>query len=583
MSKHIKNFILLMVALVATTAFAACGDDDDAPGGTSVSGLKLTESTLTFTRQGGTLTFSAQAPTQVTATSDQAWCTVTPGTMSANLKVTPITVSVTPMTTETADRTATITVSAGSQSATVSVTQQSGDVLTLTTTAYEVGAEGGSIVVSLTANGDYSAQSSAPWLTVADKGSSNMTLSAEANSGGARQATVTLSLGQLTATLTVAQAAGKTGISAKATDIAKLMYPAWNLGNTMEPPSNSLNAETTWQSTRTSQQVIDYVKSLGFKAVRIPCSWHAHATNGQIDPAWTARVKEVVDYCINDGLYVMLNDHWDNGWIETDGFSDLSETNVSAKAEMLKTLWTQIATAFRDYDEHLLFAGLNEPNCDSQAKTDVLLRYEQAFIDAVRATGGNNATRILIVQGPSTDIDNTDSYYDISRLNDTAEGALMAEVHYYSPWNLCGMEKDESWGKMFFYWGSGNHLSGSQYNANWGEESYMLGQFQKMKRKLVDKGYPVILGEYGCQWRDVSTLSGEDQARHDASVRLFYKLVNEYAVNCGMVPTVWDINHCNQNGTRGMMTIVNRSQLTVWGTPAINGITEGIAAATWPQ
>ena len=95
MSKHIKNFILLMVALVATTAFAACGDDDDDQGGTSVSGLKLTESTLTFTRQGGTLTFSAQAPTQVTATSDQAWCTVTPGTMSANLKVTPITVSVT--------------------------------------------------------------------------------------------------------------------------------------------------------------------------------------------------------------------------------------------------------------------------------------------------------------------------------------------------------------------------------------------------------------------------------------------------------------------------------------------------------
>jgi aryl-phospho-beta-D-glucosidase BglC (GH1 family) len=367
----------------------------------------------------------------------------------------------------------------------------------------------------------------------------------------------------------------------KASAIASQMYPGWNLGNTMEPPGKNLSAETSWQPTKTSQQVIDYISSLGFKSVRIPCSWNCHAVDGVIDAAWLARVKEVVDYCLADGLYVLLNDHWDNGWIEVQGFTDLSEANVSAKQENLKSLWTQVAEYFKDYDEHLLFAGLNEPNCDNQAKTDVLIRYEQAFIDAVRATGGNNLSRTLVVQGPSTDIDNTDKYYDVTKLTDSADGCLMVEVHYYSPWNFAGMEKDESWGKMSWYWGSANHVGGSAYNSTWGEESYLLAQFKKMKAKFVDKGYPVILGEYGCQWRDLSGKTGEDQAKHDASVKAFHRQVNEQAVNLGLVPMVWDINSTNRQGTKGTMTIIDRKQLGIFNQHAIDGITEGVAAATW--
>jgi len=367
----------------------------------------------------------------------------------------------------------------------------------------------------------------------------------------------------------------------KASAIASQMYPGWNLGNTMEPPGKNLSAETSWQPTKTSQQVIDYISSLGFKSVRIPCSWNCHAVDGVIDAAWLARVKEVVDYCLADGLYVLLNDHWDNGWIENQGFTDLSEANVSAKQENLKSLWTQVAEYFKDYDEHLLFAGLNEPNCDNQAKTDVLIRYEQAFIDAVRATGGNNLSRTLVVQGPSTDIDNTDKYYDVTKLTDSADGCLMVEVHYYSPWNFAGMEKDESWGKMSWYWGSANHVGGSAYNSTWGEESYLLAQFKKMKAKFVDNGYPVILGEYGCQWRDLSGKTGEDQAKHDASVKAFHRQVNEQAVNLGLVPMVWDINSTNRQGTKGTMTIIDRKQLGVFNQHAIDGITEGVAAATW--
>ena len=136
---------------------------------------------------------------------------------------------------------------------------------------------------------------------------------------------------------------------------------------------------------------------------------------------------------------------------------------------------------------------------------------------------------------------------------------------------------------MSWYWSSSNHVSGSgsTYNSTWGEESYLLAQFQKMKTKFVDKGYPIIVGEYGCQWRDVASQSGASQAKHDASVKAFHKEVNEKAINCGMIPMVWDINYANRQGTKGVMTLVNRSSLSIFCQPAMDGIAEGVAAATW--
>lgn len=156
-----------------------------------------------------------------------------------------------------------------------------------------------------------------------------------------------------------------------AAETAYYMAPGWNLGNTLEAGSSADNftdnagtaAETSWQSTKTTQEVIDLVKRSGFKTVRIPCSWvmgHLKETTTMtIDPDWLARVKEVVDYCIKDGLFVILNDHWDGGWLEYDGFT--TGADVEKKKEQLRLLWTNIATAFRDYDGHLLFAGMNEP------------------------------------------------------------------------------------------------------------------------------------------------------------------------------------------------------------------------------
>src|SRR4030043_227920 len=97
-----------------------------------------------------------------------------------------------------------------------------------------------------------------------------------------------------------------------AQQIASQMKIGWNLGNTLE----AICGENAWGNPNTSQRLIDSVKAAGYDAVRLPCAWDCHTANGVIDPAWIARVKEVVDYCINDSMYVVLNIHWDGGWLE---------------------------------------------------------------------------------------------------------------------------------------------------------------------------------------------------------------------------------------------------------------------------
>lgn len=587
--KELKKLFMLLVVLVTTTAFASCGDDKADGGSTVVSGLKVTQSSLTFNKDGGEQTLNAQAPVQVSASSDQNWCTATAGTMSGNLKVTPIVVRVAAMTTETNDRTANITVQAGSESVVVTIVQKCGDMLTVPQTDYEIAAEGGTFTVKVVSNGDYQVSTEAGWLTVGTRDAEGQSFTAAANIAGPRKATVTFTLNKEIAIVNILQAAGQQGtITATAMDIAKQMYPAWNLGNTMEGGNNAHNftnlggvaAETSWQSTKTSQQIIDFVKSQGFKSIRIPTAWiMGHVDNEQnlnIDPAWMARVHEIVDYCINDGLYVLLNDHWDGGWLEN-SFSDVSPATIKKKSEQLSKIWTQIANEFRDYDEHLLFAGLNEPGMNGNfdaAAADALLQYEQAFIDAVRATGGNNTKRILVVQSPLTSIDlaiDPAVNFDINRLNDpSGKDRLMIEVHCYDPYVFALMDEDASWGKVRYYWGTGNG-SGDRYYPN--GENELKNQFKKMYDNFYSKGWPAILGECGANYR----FSGD--AAHEASLKAWYKTITAAAINNGCIPFYWDTNYTGFNN----MTIINRASLKVQNQFMLDGIKEGLAEAQWPN
>lgn len=377
-----------------------------------------------------------------------------------------------------------------------------------------------------------------------------------------------------------------------ANEIGAKMYPGWNLGNTLEAGDNNhmfqtdangyLNYETYWQSTKTTQKIIDYVRELGFRSVRIPCAWMMGHVNNEtdvlIDDKWMNRVREIVDYCINSGLYVVLNDHWDGGWLENNLASYKDET-----ARQLKCLWTQIAEAFIDYDEHLLFAGFNEPNCNVNNNPDAnhieaLMKYEQDFVDAVRATGGNNSSRTLVVQAPSTSIEHACKYMTMPV--DVIEGRMMVEVHYYTPPPFTGVWEN---GAPLYFWGKDNHVNSgsySKYNCTWGEEDYLSEQTLMMKKNYADKGYPIILGEYGANWRKLDNQAA--QRKHDASIRLFNKLVCQYSVNCGMIPFVWDINSCNQNGSNGIMTVIDRYNCKVFCQPALDGILEGSASGVWP-
>ncbi|MGE5811968.1 MAG: glycoside hydrolase family 5 protein, partial [Ignavibacteria bacterium] len=186
-----------------------------------------------------------------------------------------------------------------------------------------------------------------------------------------------------------------------ASEIASEMTIGWNTVNSLEVPTK----ETDWGNPKINQQLIDSVKRAGFNTIRIPCAWDSHANQAtlEIDTDFLARVKEVIDYCYVNNLYIIINCHWDGGWLENNVTEAMQDTNNVKQ----KAYWTQIAEYFKDYDEHLLFAGANEPNVDNAAQMAVLMSYHQTFIDAVRATGGNNSSRVLIIQGPSTDIDKT--------------------------------------------------------------------------------------------------------------------------------------------------------------------------------
>lgn len=316
-----------------------------------------------------------------------------------------------------------------------------------------------------------------------------------------------------------------------AQQIASKMKVGWNLGNTLEATWVPRNSFST-----TTQAAIDSVKAAGFNTVRLPVAWfyHSDTITSKIDVAWLAHVKKVVDYCIKDSMYVIINAHWDLGWLE----NRVNAANKDIVNTRQQKYWTQIANYFKDYGEHLLFAGANEPNAHDATGTSILLSYHQSFINAVRATGGNNSSRTLVIQGPSTDISNTDKYMN-TLPTDQIENRLIVEVHYYTPWNFCGLNGDASWGKMFYYWGKGYHSTTDvTRNATWGEESDMDKYLGMMKTKFVDKGIPVIIGEYGAFRRKLSAPS--DQALHNASIAYYYRYFQKSATSKGIITYCWD-------------------------------------------
>jgi endoglucanase len=346
------------------------------------------------------------------------------------------------------------------------------------------------------------------------------------------------------------------GMGSTAVQIASKIKIGWNFGNTME----AIGGETAWGNPMINDAQIKLVKQYGFTAIRIPCSWNQYAdqTTAKISDSWLNRVKEVVQLCTNNDMYVILNIHWDGGWLETNCTTAKRDENNAKQ----KAYWQQIATKLRDFDEHLMFASANEPNVSTATEMSVLLSYHQTFIDAVRSTGGKNAYRVLVIQGPMTDITTTNNLMN-QLPTDNVSDKMMVEIHYYTPYNFTGMTEDQTWGKMWYFWGKDYHsLTNPTRNSTSYEEDAVVSYFGMMKRKFVDKGIPVVMGEYGASRRD--NLSGEDLTLHLASRAYYIKYCTKMANSFGMLPFFWDCGG-----------VFDRRQNTVIDQQTLNGILEG--------
>lgn len=265
-------------------------------------------------------------------------------------------------------------------------------------------------------------------------------------------------------------------------------------------------------------------------------------------------------------MYVIVNIHWDGGWLE----KNITVAKQAENNEKQRAFWEQIATHLRNFNGHLLFASANEPDVKDATEMAVLKSYHQTFINAVRSTGGKNAYRTLIIQGPGTDIGKTNQLMT-SLPTDKIAGRMMVEIHYYAPWNFCGLTKDETWGKMFYYWGSGFHsTTDTGRNATWGEETAVTADFRLMKKQFVDKGIPVIMGEFGAMRR--TSLTGTNLTKHLASRAYYLKYVVKQAKLNGLVPFYWDEGSLDNNG----FGIFKRSNNTVGDTQALNALMEGL-------
>lgn len=315
--------------------------------------------------------------------------------------------------------------------------------------------------------------------------------------------------------------------------LARQMGAGWNLGNALE----AIGGETAWGNPRTTPTLLRAVRAAGFSTLRIPVAWKERAdASDRIRTDWLARVAEVVGQAREAGLFVLLNTHWDGGWLQP------TRARQREATTRLVTFWHQIASHFREHDDRLLFAGTNEVMVEGDwgppkdEYVAVQNGFNQAFVSVVRATGGNNLKRHLVVQGFNTNIDHTLKHAVMPE--DPTPDRLMMEVHYYDPYHFTLDEKSRLW-----QWGAGT--TDRSAADTWGDEAHADAQFARMKARYVDRGIPVILGEFGAIRRT-------DFPGHEPYRIAWNRHVARSAWRHGLVPVYWDAGAATQNHSMGL-------------------------------
>ena len=356
--------------------------------------------------------------------------------------------------------------------------------------------------------------------------------------------------------------------------IVEAMGPGWNLGNQLESVTDNVPEETNWGNPVITEKLIQSVKAAGFKSIRIPVSYFAKIDDDKdytIDSKWLDRVQEVVDYCIKNDLYAVINIHGD-GYNTIDGSwllcNGKNQTEIKKK---YKKVWKQIAERFKNYDEHLLFESMNEEFDGSYSEPNKeyyqnINDYNQIFVDTVRKTGDNNTKRWLIIPGWNTNIDYTagdygfklptDQYRDKSI--DKEEQRIMISVHYYSPWDFCGGENG-----VITQWG--NEADDPSKTSTTCDETYMKNQLNLMKTTFADKGYPVFIGEYG----SIGKTSYDSENEYYRAY--FARKLCQLSRKNGCIPMYWDNGY---NGVHGF-GLFDRTTCEVTQPVIIDAIMEG--------
>ena len=353
----------------------------------------------------------------------------------------------------------------------------------------------------------------------------------------------------------------------------------WNLGNQFESsvpadageledidnPEGSIDAEKAWGNPVVTEAMIQAVKNAGFNAIRIPIRWQCHITNADamsIDPAWIARIKTVVGWCLDNDLKVIINAHHEK-WLESNPTKEYKDKNC----EKLALLWKNIASAFADYDSRLAFAGTNEVHVKNEwgaptaENLEVQNAYNQTFVKAVRDTGGNNAQRHLIVQtyvcNPWFGIKNGD-FIIPKDLDGNGNNYMSVEFHYYQPWSYAGDCTND-------YWGNFNTDTSDKPTD---DENTMTDFFNQVVNTWSNKGLGIVIGEWGVT--DHYKSDSEKDKVHE-NMTYYCKFLTKEAHERGFSTFVWDNNKFG-NGSEMYGIFDRRNGMEVKASWILNGI-----------
>lgn len=356
------------------------------------------------------------------------------------------------------------------------------------------------------------------------------------------------------------------------------LMPGWNLGNQLESNSDGTPSETAWGNPVITENLIKQVKAQGFKSIRIPVSYLSKigaGPNYTIDSKWLDRVQEVVDMCIDNGLYAIINIHGDGyysvkgSWLLC-GESASEQKTIKAKYEKV---WEQIAKRFKNYDDHLVFESMNEEydgtyNNPNPEYYNNINAYNQIFVDTVRKAGGKNNNRYLLIPGWNTDINFTtgdcDTYTMEAKFVIPNDSRIMISVHYYTPWEFCGEEGYDT----FYKWGD----SVKKFVKRRQSETLVNRQFDKLYNAFIKNGYGVVIGEYG-------SIDRTHKDKSNTTYRAYFAEYVNYAAHQRNIVTVyWDNGY---NGKHGF-GLFDRTKCAVTQPEIIKGIINGAKATKAP-